>query len=111
MELRRLGNESSFSSLFPDEKKLWVGNKYKLRDYRDFSRWYGAPCSSRDNVLYFPDTSYKLRRTASWNQMYREIFRRRETTAAMLNDVTVHFSGCLIYVRESRIQELYNLCG
>lgn len=101
MELRRLGNESSFSSLFPDEKKLWVGNKYKLRDYRVFSRWYGAPCSSRDNVLYFPDTSYKLRRAASWNQMYREIFRRRETTAAMLDDVTVHFSGCLIYVRES----------
>lgn len=37
-EPRRLGNESSFSSLFPDEKKLRVGNKYKLQDYRDFSR-------------------------------------------------------------------------
>lgn len=69
-----------FHRYSPDEKKLRVGNKYKLQDYQDFSHWYGAPCSSCDNVLYFPDTSYKLRRAASWNQMYREIFCRCETT-------------------------------
>lgn len=62
----RARNEWSFSSLLPG-KKILPGNKYKLSDYRDFSRWYGTPCSSRDNVLHFPNTPHNLRHATSWN--------------------------------------------